>query len=204
VRFLVAVAIVWAGLARADNLLVNPNFDLDPTDPANGWTSVGDGTVEFLSGIGMPDPPSVRLLAMAGQAVTLEQCRPIQGGLPYDFGARSFTNDAFGDSQNSVALSVFSLEGCSGLLETVEADLETFPDWADRRRHGYQAPPAAQSARIELASLSNSGVDDIDFDSAFLPEPAASALGTAACAALALVGARRRSGGPADRVIDDQ
>ena len=191
-RAFALAVIAWAGVAGADNLLVNPNFDLDPTDPANGWIAVGTGTVEFLGGVGQPDPPSVRLLATAGQAVTLEQCRPIQGGTPYDFRARSYTSQAIGDATNSVALSVFSLEGCSGLLETVATDLGEFPDWYLRRRHGYVPPLAAASARIELASIANSAVDDIYFDSAFLPEPSALAAGLAAWAPLAVLGARQR------------
>lgn len=29
--------------AVAANLLQNPDFDLDPTNPANGWTATGTG-----------------------------------------------------------------------------------------------------------------------------------------------------------------
>lgn len=44
----------------AQNLLVNPDFDLDPTVSGNGWSTTGTGTLSWNQATGEPSAPSAR------------------------------------------------------------------------------------------------------------------------------------------------
>jgi hypothetical protein len=102
----------------------------------------------------------------------LTQCVAIVGGTAYDFSARSFTNFSFGaGSTNSVRLSVFSSNDCSGAaLDTVATNSTSFPSWALRTRLAYVPPGNARSARIELTSTAGpvSARNDILWDNVII------------------------------------
>lgn len=161
------------------NLLENPDFDLDPTNPANGWTAEGTGSLIWNQTSGDPSPPSARTNQFAGESMILYQCVGIVGGTSYDFSARSFTHSSIGSGTNGVRMSVYSSNDCSGLaLETVATNQTSFPNWALREQNGYIAPVDASSARIELYSAGNEDQNQISWDNVMVdgqppaqPEP---------------------------------
>lgn len=161
----VACTVLLASTAAAQNLLMNPGFDLDPTNPANGWTTEGNGVLSHYSGAGDPAPPSARAETTDPQWLTLQQCIGVVAGMKYQFSARSFTNRGTGSATNSVSLSFFSSIDCtSGLLSNVPTDNGTFPGWYYRWADDVVAPPGAVAARIELAADGAGGVMDILWD----------------------------------------
>jgi hypothetical protein len=156
----------------AQNLLVNPDFDLDPTLAGNGWVATGTGVLAWIQGDGDPSPPSARTTQQGAESMILCQCVRIVGGATYDFSARSYTHAAYVPGTNSVSLSVYPTLDCSGApIENVLTDQETFPSWAFRERIGYVAPANARSARIELFSAANGETDDISWDSVVVDGP---------------------------------
>ncbi len=159
--------------AAAANLLKNPDFDLDPTNPANGWTAVGNGTLSHNVNKGDLAPPSARCDNTEVQSLTLQQCVGIVGGTPYDFSARSFTHLSTGEgvSTNSVSVSFFSSSDCTDdFLSNVPTDTGSFPNWALREAKGVLAPANANSARIELnAEATGAGtIMNISWDNVIL------------------------------------
>jgi hypothetical protein len=158
--------VLFAAAASGQNLIVNPDFDLDPTIPGNGWTAIGTGILSWNEGTGDPDPPSARTGQSDTESMILCQCVEILGGRTYDFSARSYTHASIGSSSNGVSLSVYESVDCSGSpIETTFTDLESYPDWALREYVGYISPPNALSARIELHSDANGDIDDVSWDS---------------------------------------
>jgi len=164
---------LWAAPVAAQNLLINPDFDQDPTVSGNGWSATGTGSLEWNQALGDPSPPSARTHQTGTQSMTLWQCVPIVAGSSYDFSARSYTYTSTAPAMNRVALAVFASDDCSGApIETVIANQQTFPNFALRERIGYVAPLNARSARIELLSDANSTVNDITWDNVILHGPA--------------------------------
>ena len=156
----------------AENLLTNPEFDLDPTIPGNGWSTVGTGLFLWNQSSGDPTAPSARTDQIDDESMILFQCVEITGGLTFDFSARSYTHSSIGASNNGVALSVYESSDCSGdPIETVYTDQTTFPNWALRERQGYTAPANALSARIELFSEANGDNNYISWDNVKLTTP---------------------------------
>jgi hypothetical protein len=172
-RWIALVAVVLlASPAAAQNLLLNPDFDLDPTGGGTGWVATGSGSFTWNQGVGDPAPPSIRTTQNNDESMTVCQCVQITALGTYDFSARSYTNSATGSAQNGVSLSVFTSTDCSGSpLETVSTNTVTFPNWALRERTGYVAPMGAQSGLIILSSAANGTVSDISWDSVILTGP---------------------------------
>ena len=173
-RWIPLLAIVFlAAPATAQNLLVNPDFDQDPTVLGNGWSTTGTGDLLWNHASGDPSQPSARTSQNGNESMTLYQCVPIVGGSSYDFSARSYTYTSIAPAMNSVSLSVFASDDCSGApLENVIANQQTFPNWGLRERVGYVAPANARSARIELLSNANGAINDIGWDNVILHGPA--------------------------------
>jgi hypothetical protein len=167
--YLIAFLVVFVTPVAAQNLLINPDFDLDPTNPANGWSVEGTGVFLWNQSDGQPSPPSARTNQFAGESMTLYQCVGIASSTNYDFSSRSFTHASIGTGTNGVRLSVYASNDCSGAaLETAPTDQLSFPDWALRERNAYLAPPTANSARIELFSTGNSDSNQISWDNVML------------------------------------
>jgi len=128
----------------AQNLLTNPQFDLDPTIPGNGWETEGTGELVWNTITGQPSAPSARTNQFDDESMILFQCVQIVGGTDYDFSAQSFTHLSIGTSTNGVRLSVYDSADCSGSpLETVPTNQGGFPNWSLRERFGYAAPSDA-------------------------------------------------------------
>ena len=163
-----------AAPVTAQNLLVNPDFDLDPTISGNGWSTTGTGTLSWNQAAGEPSAPSARTSQDGTELMVLSQCVPIVGGSSYDFSARSHTYTSISPARNGVSLSVFTTDDCSGApIENVPTNQETFPtDFALRERNGYVVPANARSARIELLSDANGAINDITWDHVVLAGPA--------------------------------
>ncbi|MCB1864469.1 MAG: hypothetical protein KDG50_03500 [Chromatiales bacterium] len=154
-KCLVALGLMVLGApVLAANLLVNPQFDADPSVSGNGWTLSGTGNFTWRMDTGQPAAPSAAMDQNNGESMQLSQCVTIVGGTSYDFSAQSSTQSSFGaGSMNGVRLSVFSSLDCSGApLDTVQATDFSFPNWALTSRSGYMAPGGAMSAQIELFS----------------------------------------------------
>jgi hypothetical protein len=162
-----------AAPAAAQNLLVNPDFDLDPTIAGNGWSKTGTGTLVWFETFGDPSPPCARSTQNGAESMILYQCVHIVGGATYDFSGRSFTHSSIGLAHNSVSLSVYATDDCSGApIENVETNQNSFPNFSLRQRFGYVAPLNARSARIELLSDAGGTTDDISWDTIILTGPA--------------------------------
>jgi hypothetical protein len=158
-------ATLLAGSATAENLLFNPDFDLDPTVPGNGWSTIGTGAFTWGQAFGAPTPPSARTDQSDAESMILYQCVSITGGMTLDFSARSFTHGSIGSASNGVALSVYTTVDCSGdPIETVFTDQLSFPSWALRERFDYVTPTSTLSARIELLSEANGDISNISWD----------------------------------------
>jgi hypothetical protein len=149
----------------AQNLLQNPNFDLD----ASGWTVSGSGTATW-SANGSPTRGAILLSATStGPEVSVFQCVAISAPAVIDVGARSFTSSSFGDgSTNEMNVSLFSGTACSGaILGTISVASGTFdpPDnWFNRRALTQPLPAGTQSARVELKANAGTGQMIIYFD----------------------------------------
>lgn len=168
---LLIMPILVAAPAAAQNLLENPQFNLDPTVPGHGWTVSGTGTAAWVPGAGDPEPPSVRTTQSGAESMSLFQCVEIVGGLTYDFWTRSYTHSSIGAARNGVRLVIFAATGCSGAeLEIVGTDTNAVPNWYQRLRLGYVAPPGAGSALFELYSEANGDNNDISWDDTMLRE----------------------------------
>lgn len=151
--------------ATAENLLVNPDFDLDPTVPGNGWSTIGSGTLLWNQANGDPTPPSARTDQIGTESMVLFQCISVTDGMSVDFSARSFTHSSIGTASNGVSLTVFPTGDCSGApIETVTTDRQSFPGWVLRERFGYITPANTLSARIELSSDANGTNNFISWD----------------------------------------
>ena len=204
IAVVLACTLTAAGVAGAQNLLVNPVFDLDPTNPANGWTILGDGTVEFNTSLGYPAAPSARLSATGAQAVRLEQCVAVDPDVVYGFSAVSHTEQANGNGANSISVQLFTSADCSsGDFESVTTSVETVPEptWVLRQGQTFLGAQQAHSALISLASIANGDTDVIDFDTVFLPEPAASLTAAVALGAVGTLGLRARRLRPRGRSL---
>jgi hypothetical protein len=168
---LLATMLLAAPVA-AQNLLINPDFDLDPTLPANGWSTTGTGALVWNQPIGDPSPPSARTTQSGTESMMLFQCVPIVGGASYDFSARSYTYSSTAPATNSVSLSVFATADCSGAaIENIATNQQSFPNFGLRERIGYVAPVTAQSGRIELLSNANGANNDIASDNVMVVGP---------------------------------
>ena len=172
-RWLVFLTVtLLATSVAAENLLVNPDFDLDPTVPGNGWSTIGTGSFLWVQADGDPMPPAARTDQNGTESMILFQCVEVTGGMGLDFSARSFTHGSTGLSANGVSLSVFPTLDCSGPpIETIPTDQESFPDWYLRERFGYITPANTLSARIELSSDANGTINNISWDSVKLITP---------------------------------
>jgi hypothetical protein len=164
---LVLIAACLAHPVAAQNLVVNSGFDLDPTDPANGWATDGTGWLSHILWFGDPAPPSARTDCEGAEWLVLSQCVRVAAGESYEFSARSYTHHAITAATNSVSLSFFSDPDCSaGWLTTVATDHQSFPNWALRWSTDVIAPAGATAARIELNAdaagyLMNISWDDV-------------------------------------------
>ena len=169
-RWLVFLAVtLFATSVTADNLLINPDFDLDPTIPGNGWSSTGTGSFLWIQSGGDPAPPSARTSQVGDESMILFQCVAVTGGLTLDFSSRSYTHSSSVPAHNGVSLSVFPTADCSGApIETVIADQNSVPGWYMRERIGYVTPANTLSARIELFSEANGANNDISWDHVIL------------------------------------
>jgi len=168
---LLATTLLAAPVA-AQNLLINPDFDLDPNVPGNGWSTTGAGALLWDQGIGDPSPPSARTNQSGTERMILFQCVAIVGGASYDFSARSYTHRSIGPATNSVSLSVFSTLDCSGTaIENITTNQESYPNFALRERVGYVTPANARSARIELLSDANGATNEISWDNIIVEGP---------------------------------
>jgi hypothetical protein len=168
---LAAITLLVAPVA-AQNLLTNPDFDLDPTVLANGWSTTGTGALLWNDGKGDPSPPSARTDQSGTERMILFQCVAIVGGASYNFSARSYTHASTGPATNGVSLSVFPTVDCSGdPIENVPTNQESFPNFALRERIGYVTPGNARSARIELLSDANGTMNDISWDNIMVDGP---------------------------------
>ncbi len=153
----------------AENLLVNPDFDLDPTVPGNGWSNIGTGSFLWIQTNGDPMPPSARTDQIGDESMVLFQCVSINGAMSLDFSARSYTHSSIGMASNGVFLSVFPTGDCSGdPIETVTTDQNSAPNWYFRERVGYISPANTLSARIELSSEANGTNNFISWDNVML------------------------------------
>jgi len=167
----IAALFLAAAPAVAQNLLTNPDFDLDPTVPGNGWTAEGTGVFAWNQFEGDPSLPSAQTTQVDSESMILFQCVEITGDTPYSFSSRSFTHSSTVPATNGVSLSVYPTTDCSGApIESVDTDQSSFPDWGLRQRDGYITPANALSARIELYSTANGTVNDISWDHVFVRE----------------------------------
>ena len=79
---LLTLGLASAGIAHADNLVPNPDFDAG----LEGWTQIGTGTATADDSIGLPNPPSAHLVVDSTQGIGLESsCMPVDDGDNYDF-----------------------------------------------------------------------------------------------------------------------
>jgi hypothetical protein len=164
--------LLLAAPVAAQNLVINPDFDLDPTIPANGWSTTGTGALVWHQATGDPNPPSARTTQNGSESMILFQCVPIVGEASYDFSARSYTFTSIGPATNSVSLSVFTTADCSGAaIENIATNQQSFPNFSLRERIGYVAPVTAQSGRIELLSNANGATNDIAWDNVMVVGP---------------------------------
>jgi len=162
---ILTIVVLLATPSLAQNLLQNPDFDLDPTIPGNGWDIIGTGIFEWLPNDGYPAAPSVAMDQVADESMILCQCAPVVGGEEYNFSSYSYTPSSYGGATNGVYLSTYSTPDCSGIpIETVKADQASAPDWYFRERVGYIVPGSAMSAKIELRSVANGGRNNICWD----------------------------------------
>src|SRR4026209_1456336 len=130
--------LLLAAPVAAQNLLINPDFDLDPTVPANGWSTTRTRGPVWGQAVGDPGPPSARTTQSDAESMILFQCVPIVGGASYDFSAHSYTYTSIGPATNSVSLSVFATTDCSGVaIENIETNQQSFPNFSFRERVGY-------------------------------------------------------------------
>jgi len=168
---LLATTLLAAPVA-AQNLLTNPDFDLDPTVPGNGWSTTGTGALLLNQAIGDPSPPSARTNQSGTESMILFQCVAITEGASYDFSARSYTHSSTAPATNGVSLSVFATVDCSGApIENIPTNQGSFPNFALRERVGYVTPVNARSARIELLSDANGAINHISWDNIMLGGP---------------------------------
>lgn len=143
----------------AQNLLQNPNFDLD----ASGWSVSGSGTATWSSNQGSPTRGAIFLSATStGPNVSVFQCVAISAPAVIDVGARSFTSSSFGTGSTSdLTVSLFSGTACSGtVLGTIPVVSGTFdpPDnWFNRRALTQSLPAGTQSARVEISASAGTG-----------------------------------------------
>ncbi len=166
---IILVAMLAATIVSAQNLIINPDFDLDPTITENGWSTIGTGVLEWNQSTGDPSPPSAHTLQENEESMILFQCVAIIGGTTYDFSARSFTHAATGLATNGVTLSFYDNTDCTGEpIETVTTNQLSFPNFAMRSRSNYLAPVNAQGARIELTSTANGTISNISWDNVML------------------------------------
>lgn len=164
VVFFAGVA-MCSSLAAPQNLLVNPNFDLDPSNPSNGWTIVGTGTLTHVTGNGYPAPPCARVDTTGSESLGLEQCAPIAPGERLDFSGYSYTHNATSAAHNEIVVSFFASADCSGaVLDTAPTTGLSFPDWAYRWAEWVAPPPGASSARFELTAEANGFTMNISWD----------------------------------------
>jgi len=172
-RWLVFLTVtLLATPVTAENLLVNPDFDLDPTVPGNGWSTIGTGSFLWVQTNGDPMPPSARTDQNGTESMILFQCVEVTGDMGLDFSALSFTHSSIVPANNGVSLSVFSTLDCSGTpIETVLTDQTSSPNWYLRERIGYITPVNAFSARIELFSEANGSNNYISWDSVRIITP---------------------------------
>jgi hypothetical protein len=172
-RVILLAATLLAAPVAAQNLIINPDFDFDPTVVGNGWSTTGTGDLSWNQATGDPSPPCARTSQNGSERMTLFQCVSIVGGASYDFSARSYTYTSTSPATNSVSLSVFATDDCSGAsIESISTNQETFPNFALRERVGYVTPVNARSARIELLSDANGTINDIAWDNVILDGPA--------------------------------
>jgi hypothetical protein len=166
------ILVLGVSTAAAENLIVNSNFDLDPTDPANGWVASGTGSFSWNQSSGDPALPSARTDQTGDESMVLYQCIAVTGGMTVDFSARSFTHASVGAATNGVTFSVYANDDCTGEpIETVATTTTTFPSWALRERLGYVIPANALSARIELSSAANGNQNYISWDDVIVSTP---------------------------------
>jgi hypothetical protein len=178
-----AASFAIAAAAAAENLLVNPDFDLSPV--TSGWSAVGTGSVTHLVGFGHP-APSAQLDAEGSELIALQQCRPVSGDTLYDVEARTYTSFASGLSTNAVRIRWYALEGCSDEIESAELidTIYTPGGFALRHLRGVSSPADAQSARVDLEVVANGTPTQVFFDAVYLPEADGAAAALAACGAL--------------------
>jgi hypothetical protein len=149
----------------AQNLLQNPNFDLD----TSGWSVSGSGTATWINS-GSPTGGAIYLSATnTGPNVTAFQCVAISAPAVIDVGGRSYTASSFGNgSTTEMTVKFFSGTGCSGtVLATIPVDTGTFdpPDnWFNRRVLTQSLPAGTQSARVEISAGGGDGQMLIYYD----------------------------------------
>lgn len=163
---------------RAQNLLANPNFDLDVA----AWTAVAvplPGNVSHDAGEGSPSAGSLRVAIDARSTArpepnppvpnpSIRQCVPVDGAAAYDVGVRCRAPLAQPpyDSYCLVTLSWFADEACN----MPQGDLHQSPIVNNENAYrstglrGLVAPATAVRAGVSL----DSGTGVAHFDSAFL------------------------------------
>lgn len=172
---LMAGVMLGSSLVSAQNLLVNPDFDLDPSDPGNGWVVVGTGRLTFDTGDGYPAAPSAYVDCAGDEYLYLQQCVAIPPGATIDFGAHSLTWFSSVPSHNRVAVSFFAGSDCGGTaLGTEPTTGVSFPGggWAYRWAEDVVPPVGAGSARLDLIAEANSAQVTIVWDTIYLGNPA--------------------------------
>ena len=155
---LLTLGLASAGIAHADNLVPNPDFDAG----LEGWTQIGTGTATADDSIGLPNPPSARLVVDSTQGIGLESsCMPVDDGDNYDF----FMNALAHAGQFSGRIEPFSDTDCTDPLTTI--DTAILSGSGEFGLFDFALPDGSQSAKVLLVgSVTTEGVfPDVNFDS---------------------------------------
>ncbi len=168
-----------AGLASAQNLIVNPDFASD----LSGWTipllPLGYG-VDWIGGGGADGPGSVRISVDADVGATqvvLTQCVAVAPSTSYEFGAHVFLVgglDQVPIGQLSVAW--YTSGGCvnvvGGALSSTTDN--TVNAWQSVSAGGQMSPAGAASAEVFLNfQTPGSGTATLFYDDVYLAEAGA-------------------------------
>jgi hypothetical protein len=173
-----------AGMASAQNLIVNPDFVSD----LSGWNipllPLGYG-VDWIGGGGADGPGSVRINVNAdvgGSQVVLTQCVAVAASTSYDFGAHVFLVGGLDNipvGQLSVAW--YTSGGCvnvaGGTLSS--ATNNTVNAWQSVSAAGQMSPAGTASAKVSLIfQTPGSGTATLFYDDVYLTASGAPATPT--------------------------
>jgi hypothetical protein len=168
------VCLSMAGSARANNLLVNPNFDVD----SSGWAH-GVAGVTHIADAGWPAPGALRFENSTCCTRAASQCVAVSGGASHEFGAALRQGPvAPGQAGDGIGLDVFWYDNadCSHPALPGGEELAPIVDnaWEVHMHVDAIAPETARSALVRIRQYNFAGLADfVSYaDSAFFqPTP---------------------------------